>query len=143
LSNERPIRSDTSIEYRDGFIEEAASLAAALQKPVTLIPSYNLRRDIHVRLVLGRDVRSELALLDSARYGDPVVKRSATARNPKQVSEGPDDSVMHMSHGAGDLTVEKLIRAAGSQAGASSFTSGMAVLAKASTNEGKALIVWQ
>jgi Tfp pilus assembly protein PilF len=62
LTNQRPPQSATTVEYRDGYIEEAASVAAGLQQSVALVPSNNLRRDIHVRLVLGKDVRNELAL---------------------------------------------------------------------------------
>lgn len=52
----------TEIHYRAGYHAEAAGLNAALAKPVPLVATQELRGDIHVRLVLGRDVRAEAAL---------------------------------------------------------------------------------
>jgi hypothetical protein len=51
------------VQYREGYAAEAAVLAATLQRPVQVKPSKDLARHIDVRLVLGKDVLSETALI--------------------------------------------------------------------------------
>jgi hypothetical protein len=64
LTNQRPFeQQDTEIQYRHGYAAEAAALADKLQRKVQVMPSKHLAGHIHVRLVLGRDVPSESALL--------------------------------------------------------------------------------
>jgi hypothetical protein len=53
----------TEVQYQAAYATEAARFAAMLQMPVKLVPSAALRSDIHVRLLLGRDVRHEALLL--------------------------------------------------------------------------------
>jgi Tfp pilus assembly protein PilF len=143
LSNQRPMRNETSVEYRDGYIEEAASVAAGLDKRVALIPSDHLRRDIHVRLVLGRDVRSEVALFESWGWSDTRVPRPTAARKNGHVSEAPNESIQQPTQSStNDVVIDKLIRAAGDQK-AGGFIPRMAMLARASVDDGKILIVWQ
>ena len=107
LTNQRPAQPETSVEYRDGFIEEAASIAADLQKPVALVPSDNLRRDIHVRLVLGRDMRNNVAF-----FQNTVPSRAAAAATDRPVSvSAVSPSVPEVSADAGDRrSLAKLVR---------------------------------
>lgn len=107
LTNQRPPQSATSVEYRDGYIEEAASIAADLQKPVALVPSDNLRRDIHVRLVLGRDIRSNLAFFENTVPSRTV----ATATDRPVLVSAVSQSTPEVSADAGDRRLlAKLVR---------------------------------
>jgi Tfp pilus assembly protein PilF len=107
LTNQRPPQSDTSVEYRDGYIEEAASIAADLQKRVALVPSDNLRRDIHVRLVLGRDMRSNVAF-----FQNNVPSRAAATATESPVSvSAATQSAPELSSSAGDRhSLARLVR---------------------------------
>ncbi len=67
LTNDRPFnRRHTVIHYRQGYEVEALALKARLQPEVQTMQSDELRRDIDVRLVLGRDVMSDSALVAPA-----------------------------------------------------------------------------
>jgi hypothetical protein len=50
----------TEVHYRADYATEAARLAALLHAPVPTIESRTLRADIHVRLVLGKDLQNSL-----------------------------------------------------------------------------------
>ncbi|MGE5522404.1 MAG: tetratricopeptide repeat protein, partial [Rhodospirillaceae bacterium] len=63
LTNQKPWQRITEIQYGAGYAMEAAQLAALLRHQAMMIRSDKLRSDIKVRLVLGRDVRDETALL--------------------------------------------------------------------------------
>jgi hypothetical protein len=64
LTNDRPFEQQhTVIHYRPGFEREAEILKAKLQPEVRAIASKALAGHIDVRLVLGRDVLSDTALL--------------------------------------------------------------------------------
>jgi tetratricopeptide (TPR) repeat protein len=64
LTNRRPFnQTTTEVEYREGYAAEAAALAAKLQHPVQVKRSERLASHIDVRLVLGRDVLSDVALV--------------------------------------------------------------------------------
>lgn len=65
LTNQLPFdQAGTEVQYREGYRAEAAKLASALQNPVNVVRNDRLRGDIHVRLVLGRDVWDETALFE-------------------------------------------------------------------------------
>lgn len=65
LTNQLPFRQPaTEVQYRDGYRAEAGKLASTLDKPVAVVRNDGLRSDIHVRLVLGRDVHNETALFE-------------------------------------------------------------------------------
>ncbi|MDH5537256.1 MAG: LytR C-terminal domain-containing protein [Betaproteobacteria bacterium] len=67
LTNELPFqRASTEIFYREGYRAEAARLGGTLRVPMSVVDDEALRNDIHVRLVLGRDTRSEAALFESS-----------------------------------------------------------------------------
>jgi tetratricopeptide (TPR) repeat protein len=72
LTNQVPAVAATEIQYRDGYAGEAARLAGALKSQPLVVRNDQLRGDIHVRLVIGRDVASEVALFE------PVPVRNAT-----------------------------------------------------------------
>lgn len=54
----------TRVEYRDGYEAEARKLAAAMPRSVDIAPSTTLRRDIGVRLVLGKDMTGSLGAFE-------------------------------------------------------------------------------
>lgn len=56
----------TQIEYRSGFMAEAARLRASLPKEVYLVEAKDLRKDISVRLVLGKDIARSASLFDAS-----------------------------------------------------------------------------
>ena len=66
LTNQLPFQqANTEIQYREGYRAEAIRLSSILQVPVSVVNHEALRSDIHLRVVLGRDVSSEAALFGS------------------------------------------------------------------------------
>ena len=64
LTNQRPFdQPTTEVQYREGYAAAAAALASRLQHPVQVKPKHDLASHIDVRLVLGKDVLSDVALL--------------------------------------------------------------------------------
>jgi tetratricopeptide (TPR) repeat protein len=64
LTNQRPFdQPTTEVQYREGYAAAAAALASKLQRPVQVKPKRDLASHIDVRLVLGKDVLSDVALL--------------------------------------------------------------------------------
>jgi tetratricopeptide (TPR) repeat protein len=67
LTNAASFRAPaTVVEYRTGYRAEAMAMAAVLPTAVALVESQALRSDVDVRLVLGRDVRNNVALIAPA-----------------------------------------------------------------------------
>ncbi|MGH8604216.1 MAG: LytR C-terminal domain-containing protein, partial [Gammaproteobacteria bacterium] len=65
ITNQKPFDQQvTQIEYREGFKLHAKSLNSKLSKPASLVESDNLRQDVDLRLVLGKDVSRDVALFD-------------------------------------------------------------------------------
>jgi hypothetical protein len=59
LTNQRPYRQDqTVVHYRKGFESSARRLAQDLPASVEVEPSSELRKDVDVRVVFGRDARA-------------------------------------------------------------------------------------
>jgi hypothetical protein len=54
----------TEIHYREGYAAEAAALATSMQTVPAIVRATDLRSDIQIRLVLGRDLKTELALFE-------------------------------------------------------------------------------
>jgi tetratricopeptide (TPR) repeat protein len=54
----------TYIEYRQGYRAEADALAEALPRDADAVEATTLRGDIHLRIVLGQDVRDHVALFE-------------------------------------------------------------------------------
>lgn len=72
LTNRKPYTlARTEIQFRPGFQQQAQSLQAALAGKGVLAQSGLLRRDIHVRVVLGKDVRTT-AQLAGIEAGEPL-----------------------------------------------------------------------
>jgi Flp pilus assembly protein TadD len=64
LTNQRPFdQPTTEVHYREGYAAAAAALASKLQHPVQVKPKHDLASHIDVRLVLGKDVLSDVALV--------------------------------------------------------------------------------
>ena len=63
LTNLKPYQQRlTVIQYRDGFHDEAVRLSSKLLKPPVLVNNNALCKNSDVRLVLGKDVVSQMAL---------------------------------------------------------------------------------
>jgi Flp pilus assembly protein TadD len=54
----------TRVEYRKGYEAEARQVAAAMPRSVGVMPNIKLRRDIGVRLVLGKDMTASLGIFE-------------------------------------------------------------------------------
>jgi len=64
LTNQRPFDQETTeIQYREGYRSVANGLGATLKVPMAVVEKDDLRGDIQVRLVLGKDVHNEGALV--------------------------------------------------------------------------------
>ncbi len=57
----------TRVFYLPGYVEEAERLLAHLPKDTVLTETSNMRRGIHVRVVLGKDMVQHQASLDAAK----------------------------------------------------------------------------
>ena len=67
LTNQKPFtQRSTEIQYRDGHEVAAASLSARLPNRPAIVRDDRLRADIDVRLVLGKDLPANIALVDPA-----------------------------------------------------------------------------
>jgi tetratricopeptide (TPR) repeat protein len=64
LTNQRPFTQPTTeVQYREGYAAAAAALASKLQHPVQVKPKHDLASHIDVRLILGKDALSDVALV--------------------------------------------------------------------------------
>ena len=64
LTNQRPFNQPTTeVQYREGYAAAAVALASKLQHPVQVKPKHDLASHIDVRLVLGKDTLSDVALV--------------------------------------------------------------------------------
>jgi hypothetical protein len=76
LTNQKPFSQTVSqIQYRSGYRAQAESVSAALPKPAALVETSNLRWDVNVRLVLGRDLIADRRVF----AGQPGVKPARLA----------------------------------------------------------------
>jgi tetratricopeptide (TPR) repeat protein len=77
LTNQRPFNQPTTeVQYRAGYAAAAAALASKLQHPVHVTPKPDLASHIDVRLVLGKDVLSDVAFVaPPAPVATKVAKR--------------------------------------------------------------------
>jgi hypothetical protein len=70
LTNQKPFTQQlTEIQYRDGHVSAAASLSTRLPNRPAIVRDSRLRADIDLRLVLGRDLPSDVALVEPAADG--------------------------------------------------------------------------
>lgn len=66
LTNQRGFNvAATRVEYRKGYEAEARQVAAAMPRSVDIAPSTRLRRDVGVRLVLGKDMTGNLGYFEN------------------------------------------------------------------------------
>jgi len=63
LTNQRPWQGRTEIQYSEGYALEGAALTRLLGQEAALIQNDRLRRDINVRIVLGKDIHNETAFV--------------------------------------------------------------------------------
>jgi hypothetical protein len=66
LTNQKPFRQRvTQIQYRDGYADVAEALRSRMPNQPSMIKTAALRASTDVRVVLGRDLPRDVALLDS------------------------------------------------------------------------------
>jgi tetratricopeptide (TPR) repeat protein len=84
LTNAPTFREPTTyIEYRPGYRAEALALGELLPRAVRAAESITLRNDVHVRVVIGHDARSELAYFDPSQpQPEPVAVAGAARKTP-------------------------------------------------------------
>jgi TPR repeat/LytR cell envelope-related transcriptional attenuator/Tetratricopeptide repeat len=82
LTNQKPFRQRlTQIQYRDGYADVAAALRSRMPNQPPIIKTAALRASTDVRVVLGRDLPRDVALLDAAPEGAQVADASRDAGN--------------------------------------------------------------
>jgi hypothetical protein len=82
LTNQKPFRQRlTQIQYRDGYADVAAALRSRMPNQPPMIKTAALRASTDVRVVLGRDLRRDVALLDAAPEVMQVADASQEAGN--------------------------------------------------------------
>ena len=83
LTNSKPFRQPvTVVEYRPGYAAVAAQLSASLPLKPAITEKAGLRQSTDVRLVLGRDVMTRLALV-TPRQHETQLALGAPPRLPK------------------------------------------------------------
>ena len=76
LTNQKPFQVRmTQIQYRDGHQAEAQLLQSSLPEALVLVQRNDLRADISVRLVLGKDIVTQLAHFDGKWQKYQFVRR--------------------------------------------------------------------
>jgi hypothetical protein len=82
LTNQKPFRQRlTQIQYRDGYADIAAALRNRMPNQPPMIKTVALRASTDVRVVLGRDLPRDVALLDPAPEPMQVANASQAAVN--------------------------------------------------------------
>ena len=66
LTNQKPFQVRmTQIQYRNGYQTEAQTLQASLPEMAELVEQNNMRADIGIRLLLGKDVATRTAYFNA------------------------------------------------------------------------------
>lgn len=66
LTDRQPLQqAQTEIHYRPGSYVLAGQIGQMMPKRTAMMESYNLRKDIEVRVLLGKDLASEVAYFDN------------------------------------------------------------------------------
>ncbi|MGB2819159.1 MAG: tetratricopeptide repeat protein [Burkholderiaceae bacterium] len=79
LTNQKPYdQRFTEIQYREGCLAAAAALSAMLPGAPQVTSSDRLRPGTDVRIVLGRDLPPDVALIPSGADGQPWTRAAAT-----------------------------------------------------------------
>jgi Tfp pilus assembly protein PilF len=96
LTNQKPfVQRFTEIQFRDGHEAAAASLSRRLPNHPPIVPNGRLRADVDVRLVLGKDLPRDVALVepasDDGRWARAAhnVERSSCAQDCGQAAISP------------------------------------------------------
>ncbi len=76
------VEPKTLVEYRPGYRAEAMAVAETLPRDAATVEASTLRSDIHVRIVLGHDVRDDVALFESRQ--SPAQLAARALRRPEQ-----------------------------------------------------------
>jgi hypothetical protein len=85
LTNQKPFRQRvTQIQYRDGYADVAEALRSRMPNQPPMIKTAALRASTDVRVVLGRDLPRDVALLDPAPEVMQVADASQAAANGKE-----------------------------------------------------------
>jgi hypothetical protein len=85
LTNQKPFRQRvTQIQYRDGYADVAEALRSRMPNQPPMIKTAALRASTDVRVVLGRDLPRDVALLDPAPEVMQVADASQAAVNGKE-----------------------------------------------------------
>ncbi len=85
LTNQKPFRQRiTQIQYRDGYADVAATLRSRMPNQPPMIRTAALRASTDVRVVLGRDLPRDVALLDAA---SEVTQVAHASQDPGDGSE--------------------------------------------------------
>lgn len=68
LTNQKPFQvSSSQVQYRSGYREQAQSLVSALPGHSTLVQANDLRGDISIRVVLGKDLAGNVAYFERSQ----------------------------------------------------------------------------
>jgi tetratricopeptide (TPR) repeat protein len=85
LTNQKPFRQRTTqIQYRDGYADVAEALRSRMPNQPPMIKTAALRASTDVRVVLGRDLPRDIALLDPAPELIQVANASQDAVNGRE-----------------------------------------------------------
>jgi len=68
LTNQKPFQvSSSQVQYRSGYREQAPSLVSTLPGHSTLVQANDLRGDISIRVVLGKDLAGNVAYFERSQ----------------------------------------------------------------------------
>ena len=74
--NERPFgQTETRIQYREGFRQQAEALRSVVRGKLVLVAARNMAANADVRLLLGRDAVTALALHEAVSNAVPLAAR--------------------------------------------------------------------
>jgi Flp pilus assembly protein TadD len=74
--NERPFgQSETRIQYREGYRQQAEALRSVVRGKLALVATRNMAANADVRLLLGRDAVTALALHEAVAKAAPLAAR--------------------------------------------------------------------
>jgi tetratricopeptide (TPR) repeat protein len=74
--NERPFgQSETRIQYREGYRQQAEALRSVVRGKLVLVATRNMAANADVRLLLGKDAVAVLALRDAVTNAAPLAAR--------------------------------------------------------------------
>lgn len=79
ITNQPPYRQImTEIQYRDGFKQEAEKLKESLHGYAVIARVNTPRRRVDIRVVLGRDIKTQIAAIETEKPAHVVIAKSGT-----------------------------------------------------------------